>query len=121
MPDTGTPHNVDFSRAMTNPMPALNLDACASTVAVNRLIAERFAEKARRLLELIQSINDVQERMRIADVMHFAEQRSALHTSIANLQERDMGVRCHCPSPTKSLGDNLSLNQHISVGPRLLV
>jgi hypothetical protein len=77
-------------------MSALDLEACTSFVAVNRLIADRFAAKAEHLLELAQSVDDIEERIRIADVIHFAENRAATHNAMAQRQERDLGVQCHC-------------------------
>ena len=81
-------------------MPALDLDleACASFVAVNRLIADRFEAKAKALLEMAQSVDDLDERMRIADAMQFSERQAAMHARIARLQEEDTGVKCHCPA-----------------------
>ena len=91
--------------------PIPDLEACVSFVAVNRLISDSFTAKAKNLLELTQSIENIDERMRIADLMQFSEKRAALHASIAHLQERDLGIKCHCSSMAK-MKDRLDLREN---------
>jgi hypothetical protein len=69
-------------------------------VFANRLIADRLKEKAEELLEVTQSLEDVEQRLRLADLMVLIEERAAYHTSIAELQDSKMGIECHCPQRT---------------------
>jgi len=85
-------------------MSALNLSSCLTYVAVNRLIADRFEAKAKQLIELTQSVEDIDERLRLADLAQFSEDRAAMHVSLALTQERDLGVKCHCPKSVPPFG-----------------
>ncbi|SEB90926.1 hypothetical protein [Terriglobus roseus] len=79
-------------------MPIKDLEACQTFVYANRLIASRFKAKAEEVLEVVQTIEDIDSRLLLADLSHAVERRARQYESIATLQERDMGVRCHCPA-----------------------
>ncbi len=79
-------------------MPVTNVEACISFIAANRLIADRFAAKAEQMLELVQTVEDIEQRIRIADLAQLSEKRADIHTTLAELQERDLGKKCHCPT-----------------------
>ena len=73
-----------------------DFEACKSFVYVNRVIADRFKAKAVEVLEAAQGVDDVGSRLLLADLSRIVEQRGARYASLATLQERDLGVRCHC-------------------------
>jgi hypothetical protein len=78
-------------------MPVQDLEACRTFVYTNRLLANRFKAKAEEVLEVVQTIEDVESRLLLADLSRAVERRATQFESIATLQERDLGVRCHCP------------------------
>ncbi|AFL86407.1 hypothetical protein Terro_0055 [Terriglobus roseus DSM 18391] len=79
-------------------MPVLDVEACKSFVYANRIIADHFKATAQEVLEAVQTFEDTDTRLRLADLSRTAEERAAQHENLAELQERDMGVRCHCPN-----------------------
>lgn len=83
-----------------------DLEACKSFVYVNRVIADRFKAKAVEVLEAAKEVDDAGSRLLLADLSRVVEQRGARYASLATLQERDLGVRCHC---TAAVDPSLSL------------
>jgi hypothetical protein len=81
-------------------MPGNDPEACATFVAANRLIADCFKAKAEELLAVAQSLEDVEQRLQLADLLAVVEERAALHESIAELQAREIGMKCYCPPRT---------------------
>jgi hypothetical protein len=82
-------------------MPVRDLEPCKSFVLTNRIIARRFQAKAEEVLKAVQSVEDVDSRLLLADLSRSVERRGARYASLADLQERDMGVLCHCPTRDK--------------------
>jgi len=79
------------------PKSELDIEVCKTFVYANRLIADRFRAKAEEVIEAAQQVEDIDTRLRLADLSVEADRRAAYHQTLADMQENDMGVACHCP------------------------
>ena len=77
-------------------MPKTNLESCFSFVYAHRLAASLLRGKAEELLETLGRLDesDVKERLLVIANAHLT--RATEHEVRADLQERDLGVKCYC-------------------------
>jgi hypothetical protein len=73
-----------------------DLEACATFVYANRLVADILKDKAQKLFDVVQSVDDRALKNHLEDIARTSLLRALTHERLANLQERDMGSRCHC-------------------------
>jgi hypothetical protein len=76
-------------------MPTLDLEACSSFVYANRLAAALLKAKAHQLLETLQALDETESKECLRTIARNSLARATQHERLAELQERDMGVRCH--------------------------
>ncbi len=61
-----------------------------------------FPSKGCTLIEHLQPLEDIDRRLRLADLSEIAEALASRREFLAALQENDTGKWCHCPCPQPS-------------------
>jgi uncharacterized protein YjiS (DUF1127 family) len=75
---------------------AIDLEACCTYIYAHQLIAEQLEAKALELVESVRLLDEISERRAFLAWACKARTRAQLHRALAQHQQDDLGLRCHC-------------------------
>jgi hypothetical protein len=98
-----TPPRAPLDRidAYRKEMAHIDIEFCKGYVDSNREIASEFAMQAERLITKAQDEADIDRRIELAERSEIFAKIARNHSAIADRQEQDLGIKCHCPFPPR--------------------